>query len=123
MSITRTELIEPPLVVDKIELPNGKQAYIRKLTEEELIEHESGLFDAKGKVSDDGLKSQRRRFLALSICDENGQRMFDACEADLLRGMHGDIATAIHEAAQALSVKKPKEKVEDLEKKSEEATG
>lgn len=123
MSITRTELIEPPMVVEKIDLPNGKQAYIRKLTEEELIDHESGLFDAKGKVSDDGLKSQRRRFIALSICDQNGQRMFELNEADLLRGMHGDIATALYDAAQAMSVKKPKSKVDDLEKKSEEAIG
>lgn len=124
MSLTRQQLLEPPLTVVPVDLPDGEVSYIRKLNEGELAFYEAELFDEKGKVTPERLQSQRRRLLVQSVCDENGQRLFEPEEHELLKGMDSDVAYSLHEAAYALSVKREKDSkaIDKAEKKSEGAT-
>lgn len=73
---------------------------IRNLTEGEKSDFESGSLQADGKLSMAHVRSQRRKLVALTVVDDQGQLVFSQPgDVDRLKNVDGAVTTAIFKAA------------------------
>lgn len=119
-SITRERLMNPPVKVEAVMLPDGNTAYLTRIAESDLALYESALYGDDGKVDDAAWKSQRRRLLVLCLCDETGQRLFKPGEAELLATMDGAEAELLN-AEYNKRFRAPRPSIKSLGKKSDAA--
>lgn len=82
-----------------VPLPDGDTARIQTLNEAERSDFEKGTVNSRGRINVDRMASARRRLVAKVLVDEEGRRLFDDDQADLLRQADAAIVGAIYDAA------------------------
>lgn len=103
MALTRAQIAAAKdWEVQQVAVPEwGDFVYVRTLTAGDREKYESfmsGLKDKSGKLN---LGTVRARLAALSLCDENGTRIYDDSQAsiDELNGKAGSVIERIFDAA------------------------
>jgi hypothetical protein len=99
----------------------GETHFLRSITDSERSQWESELFDAKGKVDPKMYRSQRIRLLALCLCDEQIQPLFEYKEWPSLKNMDGGLSAILYDNAnqKCLYVEGEPTGSDNAEKKSE----
>lgn len=111
------------VVKEMLEVPEwGGTIYIRSISAAErgLIEEGAARFkESKGK-NDTFARTFTVKMVSMSVCDENGQRLFEDKDIALLQQKNAAVISRIAEVAQRLSGFS-KQDLEELEKNSPEA--
>lgn len=97
----------------------GGAVYVRALTGTERDAFEASMVDQRGKSRTINLKNLRARLCALTICDEEGNRLFSDADVEELGKKSAAALTRVFEVAQRLSGLS-QEDVEELGKPSED---
>lgn len=97
----------------------GGAVYVRALTGIERDAFEASMVDQRGKSRTINLKNLRARLCALTICDEEGNRLFSDADVEELGKKSAAALTRVFEVAQRLSGLS-QEDVEELGKPSED---
>lgn len=116
--LSREELLErgKKLRKELVELPElGGAVYVRELAGWERDAFEASLMQQVGNTYVMKLKNARARLAALSICDENGKRLFSEKDAQELGKISAAALDRIFEAASRLS-RIGEEELEELKK-------
>ena len=102
---------------------NGEKHYLRNMRDSERTMYESNLFDDAGKVDKVAFESQRRRLLAIVLCDETGDSLFNARESELLQPMDSALSGVLYDEAlkHCFGERVTKQAKEETEKKLEPA--
>lgn len=105
----------------KVDLPGGDHVLIRRIGMDEKDRWEASLEDSKGKRT---MQDWRAKFLVLTICDENGRRIFDDNDWPLLKGIDNARGSMIFQESWLWNGC-DKEELEELKKSSapEESNG
>lgn len=104
--------------IQSTELADGTVVYLRRVQEGEYSIYESELFDPKtGSATPERFQSQRRRFLALCLCDEQGNKLTE--DPRTLATMDPGEAIFLRNEYDRLFPRPKARKVEALEKKSD----
>jgi len=92
--LTRDEILNAPdIQVEKVEVPEwGGEIFVKGMTGSERDSFEAGLITNPGKDSKVNFSNLRAKLCALTICDENGKRLFS--ESDV-RDLSKKSATAL----------------------------
>lgn len=108
---------------EMLEVPEwGGTIYVRSISAAErgLIEEGAARFkESKGK-NDTFARTFTVKMVSMSVCDENGQRLFEDKDIALLQQKNAAVISRIAEVAQRLSGFS-KQDLEELEKNSPEA--
>ena len=111
------------VVTEMLEVPEwGGAIYVRSISAAErgLIEEGAARFkESKGK-NDTFARTFTVKMVSMSVCDENGQRLFEDKDIALLQQKNAAVISRIAEVAQRLSGFS-KQDLEELEKNSPEA--
>ena len=91
---------------------------VRALTGAERDAFEASIVEGKGKNVKTNLKNIRAKLVALTVIDENGERLFNDHEAQVLGTKSASALDKVFEVAQRLSGLRD-EDVEELAKNSE----
>lgn len=103
-------------VTEKVPVPEwGGEVFVRTITGAERDKWESTLSDAKGKLS---LENVRARLLALCICDDKGNPIFNPVDAVTLGRKSARALDRVFAVARKLNGI-GKEELEDLAKNSD----
>lgn len=106
--------------IEPISIPEwNANLHIKALNAAERDEFEDLMFDGNGKRKEDA-PSSRAAMAYLSVCDENGQRIFQKEDIPYLAEKSGAALTRIFSRATTLSGM-TKDELERLEKKSDAA--
>lgn len=105
-----------------VPLPTGGKVRVRSLSEAERTEHEMSVLDAKGDWKRSLAAQQRRRLIAVTVCDGEGSLLFSTRNLEEVARLDSADAAAIFDAAAKLSGLR-KSDIEELEGNSEEADG
>lgn len=104
--------------VQSTELGDGTVVHLRRVLEGDYSVYESELFDPKsGTATPERFQSQRRRFLALCLCDEHGNRIVQNYTD--LENMDPGEAVFLRNEYDRLFPRPRVRKVDALEKKSD----
>lgn len=104
--LSREELLErgKKLRKELVELPElGGAVYVRELAGWERDAYEASLMQQVGNTYVMKLKNARARLAALSICDENGNRLFSERDVQELGKISAAALDRIFDAASKLS--------------------
>jgi hypothetical protein len=101
------ELVEVP--------PWGGSVYVRALTGAERDAFETSIVEQRGKSTKMNLKNIRAKLVALTVVDEEGNRIFSDSDASALGKKSAAALDRVFEVAQRLSGLRP-EDVEELSK-------
>ncbi len=101
------ELVEVP--------PWGGSVYVRALTGAERDAFETSIVEQRGKSTKMNLKNIRAKLVALTVVDEEGNRIFSDSDASALGKKSAAALDKVFEVAQRLSGLRP-EDVEELSK-------
>lgn len=111
------------VIKEMLEVPEwGGAIYVRSISAAErgLIEEGAAKFkESKGK-NDTFARTFTVKMVSMSVCDENGQRLFEDKDIALLQQKNAAVISRIAEVAQRLSGFS-KQDLEELEKNSPEA--
>lgn len=89
--------------IEKIDVPEwGGEVCIKTLTGTERDAFEDGYAEQR-------MKNFRARFLALALCDENGERLFGDEGAELLGGKSSAVLNRLFEKAWAVNAFRPED--------------
>lgn len=81
----------------------GGDVYVRGLTGKERDAFEAGMIDQRGKSQTVNLQNIRAKLAGLSICDENGKRIFTDADLAALAGKSAVALNRVFEVARRLS--------------------
>jgi hypothetical protein len=96
--------------------------FLRRLSEAEYSIYESELYDpVSGKITNERYASQRRRFLALTLCNASGERLVK--DPEELAGMDPFEAIFLRDEYTRLFPRPKVASVAAIEKKSEAVPG
>lgn len=96
----------------------GGEVWVRGLTAKERDEFESSILVMRGKTQELNMKQARTKLAVLSICDEQGKRLFGEGDIGVLSAKSSIPLNRIFETAQRLSGL-TQEDVDELTKNSE----
>lgn len=85
----------------EIEIEDFGRIRLQSLSEREQADYDMSILDSKGRWSRRAASNARRRLIALTVVDADGNRVFHDSEIDALGELDGQIANAIYEAAEA----------------------
>jgi len=89
---------------EKVAVPQwGGDVFVRTLTGTERDEFEQSCINSKGKNKDMNLKNIRARLCVLCICEESGNRLFDARDVDALGKKSASALDLVFAVAQRLN--------------------
>jgi hypothetical protein len=95
----------------------GGEVYVRSLSAKERDEFESSMLTFKGKTQEVNLRQARAKLAALSICDEEGKRLFSDADVAALGNKSASAMQRVWTVAQRLSAI-TEEDMEELTKNS-----
>ena len=81
----------------------GGDVYVKGMTGSERDKFESSMITIKGKDRDVNLSNIRAKLASLSICDENGKRLFTENDVQALSQKSASALQRVFEVAQKLS--------------------
>lgn len=81
----------------------GGDVYVRGLTGKERDQFEASMIDQRGKSQTVNLQNIRAKLAGLSICDENGKRIFTDADLAALAGKSALALNRVFEVARRLS--------------------
>ena len=84
----------------------GGHVYVRALTGAERDAFEASMVDQRGRDRKMNLKNLRARLCALTICDEEGNRLFSDSDVEALGKKSAAALTRVFAVAQRLSDRK-----------------
>jgi hypothetical protein len=104
--------------VQQTALADGTTVYLRRIQESQYAIYEAALYDpTTGKLSEKNFQSQRRRLLAMTLCDANGELLFE--HPNELATMDAQEAMFLHDEYRRLFPRPTTESVKSAEKKSD----
>lgn len=117
------KLLSRDMILGAVDLPSedvdvrewGGIVRVRALTGAERDAFEASIVEQKGKKTTFNAANMRAKLVAMSVVDENGQRLFDDDDAQLLGKKSAAALNRVFEVAQRLSGL-TQEDVEELEK-------
>jgi hypothetical protein len=92
--------------IEEVEMPEwGGTVFVRSLTGAERDQYEASMatLDKKGNVRDIHMENIRARLVALTVCDETGQRLFGDTDVKALGEKNAAALERVFQAAQRLS--------------------
>lgn len=115
--LTRDAILQAQdLPRELVEVPQwGGSVYVRALTGAERDTFETSIVEQRGKSTKMNLKNIRAKLVALSVVDEEGNRIFSDADASALGKKSAAALDKVFEVAQRLSGLRP-EDVEELSK-------
>ena len=101
--LTRDEFLKPaPRKIKPVMMTDGRQVYIRSLSEFEHSEYESSVWKTtKGgnlEMDPDLLQGQRRLLIAQCVCDDAGRPLLTTDEAEKIGDLDGGAMRALVQA-------------------------
>jgi len=103
-----------------IEVPEwGGSLYIRALTGTERDAFEASVVEQRGKSTKMNLRNIRAKLVALTVVNEDGERLFSDADIKLLGGKSAAVLDRLFEVAQKLSGLRD-EDVDELAKNSDD---
>ena len=81
----------------------GGDVYVRSLTGKERDQFESGMIEQRGKSQTVNLSNIRAKLASMTICDEDGKRIFTDADMQALSGKSAVALQRVFEVAQRLS--------------------
>lgn len=116
-------LAKDDLIKEKVEIPEwGGYVFVRCLTGTERDDFESSLISQKGTSKSSNFKNLRAKLVALTVVDDEGNRIFTDADVPALGKKNAAILDMLFDKAQELSGFK-KQDIEDLTKNSEATPG
>lgn len=105
MPLDRNAILNSPdLPIETVEIPEwGGSVMVRGLTAAERDSFESSLFEGKGKNRKEKFENLRARLITRTLVDENGNRIFQDSDADILGKKSAGAIDRIFNVAQKLS--------------------
>jgi hypothetical protein len=115
--LTRDAILQAQdLPRELVEVPQwGGSVYVRALTGAERDTFETSIVEQRGKSTKMNLKNIRAKLVALTVVDEEGNRIFSDSDASALGKKSAAALDKVFEVAQRLSGLRP-EDVEELSK-------
>jgi hypothetical protein len=81
----------------------GGDVYVRGLTGKERDQFEAGMIDQRGKSQVVNLQNIRAKLASMSICDEDGKRLFTDADLAALAGKSAIALNRVFDVARKLS--------------------
>lgn len=105
MALTREQILQvEDLEREEVEVPEwGGSVIVRAMTAEERDAFEQSMIERKGKKVDVNLKNARARLVALTVVDEEGNRLFTDADIAALGRKSSAPITRISDVARRLS--------------------
>lgn len=116
----KDRLANPPARIQETKLDDDTIVYLRSIPESDFSVHEAESFDANGKLIPEKFQNQRRRLLALTLCDPDGVLLFKSAKE--LDSMDSDESMFLFDEYKRLFPREKRKSVKSLEKKSEPAS-
>lgn len=103
--LARDEILSvQDLPVERVEVPEwGGDVLMRGLTAAERDAFEQSVIEMQGKSAKVKMQNLRAKLVALSIVDEDGNRLFTQADAEALGKKSGAVMSRLFEVAQRLS--------------------
>jgi hypothetical protein len=120
MTLTRDEILAiKDIKIEEVPVPQwGGKIFVKGMTGAERDKFESSIMEYRGNSQRANLVNVRARMASLTICDENGSRLFSETDVLALGEKSAGVLQQIFEVAQRLSGM-TKEDVKDLTKELE----
>jgi len=105
MALSREDILQAKdLVLKEVAVPEwGGTVFVKSMTAKERDAFEASVTEIRGGKQSVRLENIRAKFAALTICDENGKRLFDEKDIPALAEKSAGALTRVFEAAQKLS--------------------
>jgi hypothetical protein len=92
------------LVTESVHVPEWQgEVLVRTLTAAELDQYQTSMLQQRGKSQVANLENIRSKLVAMTVVDEDGQRLFTDSDVKALSGKSGSAVNRIFEVAQRLS--------------------
>lgn len=105
MILTRDEILAAlDLPRELVAVPEwGGDVYVRGLTGKERDQFEAGMIEQRGKSQTVNLQNIRAKLASMSICDEEGKRLFTDADLAAIAGKSAVALNRVFEVARRLS--------------------